>query len=152
MPPDAPERIQRQAELADLRWVALRTIREHYRAAYPGACTCGACRAATRWVRLDEVAPDPTTIEQELARLGALLHRLAGIVGATPAFGAIEEEGILQAARALSARAGTAPRLPEVLELIRRAHSTVLMGSAPRAKADLGEAARLLAATIDGRA
>ena len=89
---------------------------------------------------------------QELSRLGALLHELGGILGVKTAFGAVEEEAILTAARRLVVKAGEDARLDQVLELIRSAHTAVLMGSAPKAKADLGEAARLLAALIDGRA
>lgn len=87
----------------------------------------------------------------EQARLGALLHQLAEILGVRSAFGAIEEEAILLAARRLVVKAGEDVRLVEVLHLIRDAHGTILMGSAPQAKAHLGEAARCLAALIDGR-
>ena len=66
-------------------------------------------------------------------------------------FGAVEEAALYRKARELNAKAGKDYRLVSVLELIRSAHTTILMGSAPKAKADLGEAARLLAALIDGR-
>ncbi len=87
----------------------------------------------------------------EQARLGKLLHELAGILGVKPVFGATEEEAILVAARRLVVKAGEDGRLVAVLDLMRQAHHCVLMGSAPKAKADLGEATRLLAALIDGR-
>jgi len=87
--------------------------------------------------------------EQE--RLGGLLHDLAEIIGVEPVFGAIEEESMLASARRLVVKAGEDERLAVVLELMRSAHHCVLMGSAPKAKADLGEATRLLAALIDGR-
>jgi hypothetical protein len=97
----------------------------------------------------------PKAISLQLAgrkRLGALLHELAGHLGVAPIFGEVEGEPMLAAAQRLRAKAGEDPRLEEVLELIRSAHTTILMGSAPKAKADLGEAARLLAALMDGRA
>lgn len=95
-------------------------------------------------------------VPTEQVRLGALLHDLAGILGVKPIFGAIEEEPILTAARQMVVKAGEDARLDLVLELIRSAHTTVLMGSANLAwgnpvKAYLGEAERLLAALIDGR-
>jgi hypothetical protein len=88
----------------------------------------------------------------EQARLGALLCELADILGVRPTFGAIEEQPLLDAARRLVARAGKDPRLDQVLDLIREAHGSWLLGSAPKAKECTGEAARLLAALIDGRA
>jgi len=93
---------------------------------------------------------DPAPMD-ERARLVALLGALAAILGVRPAFGAVEDEALLQEARRLKVKAGEDERLVTVLELIREAHTTVLMGSAPAAKANLGEAARLLAALIDGR-
>lgn len=118
-------------------------------------------RETTRQVTCVTRAAGPAPLPDDLvvlglndphhARLGGFIHDLAHELGAPCAFGAVEEEALLTRARQLRAAAGEAPRLPEVLELIRRAHTTVLMGSAPQAKADLGEAARLLAALIDGR-
>jgi len=90
-----------------------------------------------------------STLEQ--AKLGALLHEVGAILGVKTVFGSIEEEAILGAAKRLVVKAGEDSRLGQVLDLIRSAHTTILMGSAPKAKADLGEAARLLAALIDGR-
>jgi len=46
---------------------------------------------------------DPAT-RAEQARLGALLHELGGILGVEPALGAIEEQPLLEAARALASR------------------------------------------------
>lgn len=90
-------------------------------------------------------------LQAEQARLQALLHQVAELLGVKPAFGAVEEEPLLTAAKRLAVKAGEDTRLAVVLDLIRQAHGTVLMGSAPAAKANLGEAARLLAALIDGR-
>ena len=91
-------------------------------------------------------------LQGELKRLGGLLHDLAGVLGVKPVFDAIEEEPILAAGRCLMVKAAKDERLGQVLELIRAAHTTILMRSAPKAKANLGEATRLLAALIDGRA
>ena len=90
-------------------------------------------------------------LEVEQKRLGTLLHDLAHALGVPCNFGAVEEAAMYSKAVELSAKAGKDHRLVSVLELIRSAHTTILMGSAPKAKADLGEAARLLAALIDGR-
>ena len=89
--------------------------------------------------------------DPDAQRRGAFIHQVAEILGVRPVFGDIEEAPTLEAARRLRAKAGEDPRLGLVLELIRSAHTTILMGSAPKAKADLGEAARLLAALMDGR-
>lgn len=90
--------------------------------------------------------------DPDAERRGAFFLQLAEQVGAQRAFGTVEEENLLDEINRLKARAGEHHRLPEVLERIRCAHHTVLMGSGPSAKAELGEAARLLAAVIDGRA
>ena len=90
-------------------------------------------------------------LEVEQKRLGTLLHDLAHALGVPCNSGAVEEATLYSKAVELSAKAGKDHRLVSVLELIRSAHTTILMGSAPKAKADLGEAARLLAALIDGR-
>ena len=50
MPVNAPELMDRQAELTDLRWVGLHLLTEHRRGAYPFPCLCPVCRAAARWV------------------------------------------------------------------------------------------------------
>ncbi len=50
MPADLPERMDRQAELTDLRHVALCLLQEHANGAYPRNCGCSVCRAAKRWV------------------------------------------------------------------------------------------------------
>ena len=50
MPTNAPELMDRQAELTDLRWVGLHLLTEHRRGAYPFPCLCPVCRAAARWV------------------------------------------------------------------------------------------------------
>jgi len=52
MPPDAPALMTHQAELTDLRWVALHYLQEHAKGAYPFDCLCPMCRAARRWVDL----------------------------------------------------------------------------------------------------
>lgn len=88
--------------------------------------------------------------DPDAERRGAFFLQLAGALGLRPSFGMVEEEALLSEISRLQARAGVHPRLPEVLEHIRSAHHTVLMGSGPSAKAELGEAARLLAAVIDG--
>lgn len=50
MPADFSERQRRQAELTDLRHVALCFLQEHGRATYPRKCECSTCRAAGRWI------------------------------------------------------------------------------------------------------
>lgn len=50
MSADFSERQRRQAELTDLRHVALCFLQEHGRATYPRKCECSTCRAAGRWV------------------------------------------------------------------------------------------------------
>lgn len=90
--------------------------------------------------------------DPDAERRGAFFLQLAEQVGVRRAFGTVEEENLLDEITRLKARAGEHPRLPVVLEHIRNAHHTVLMGSGPSAKAELGEAARLLAAVIEGRA
>ncbi len=99
----------------------------------------------------NETANEMDQLRDEQARLGALLHELAETLGVPKAFGAVEEPAILAAARRLVVKAGEDERLGTVLELIREAHGSWLLGSAPRAKECTGEAARLLAALIDGR-
>jgi hypothetical protein len=91
-------------------------------------------------------------VDPDARRRGEFFLQLAQALGAKVAFGQVEEEALLLEVARLKVRAGEHPRLGEVLELIRAAHTTILMGSAPKAKADLGEAARLLAALMDGRA
>jgi len=49
-PPDLPARMDHQAELTDLRHVALCLLQEPGRGAYPRSCRCSACKAARRWV------------------------------------------------------------------------------------------------------
>jgi hypothetical protein len=88
---------------------------------------------------------------EEQTRLAALLHAAAEILGVPKAFGAVEEDALLTAAKRLKVKAGEDPRLGMVLELIREAHGSWLLGSAPKAKECTGEAARLLSALIDGR-
>jgi hypothetical protein len=91
--------------------------------------------------------------EADLQRLGGLLHDLAELLGVKPAVGGgIEEETILTAAKRLRAKAGEDPRLVQALELTREDHASWMLGSAPKARDCSAEAARLLAALLDGRA
>lgn len=92
------------------------------------------------------------TLAAEQGRLGRLLFDVARILGVKDVFGAVEEEALLTAAKRVVVKAGEDARLVTVLELMREAHQHVLRGSGPRAKTCLGEAARLQAALIDGRA
>ena len=57
MPANAPELMDRQAELTDLRWVGLHLLTEHRRGAYPFPCLCPVCRAAARWIPLPKEDP-----------------------------------------------------------------------------------------------
>jgi len=52
-----------QAELADLRWVAVHLLKEHARLAKPHACLCSICRAATRGVPAPPLGVTPTALQ-----------------------------------------------------------------------------------------
>lgn len=99
---------------------------------------------ARGWVLLSLADPDGP-------RRAAFLRDLAFVLDAPINFGEVEEEALLGAAKRMAVKAGEDGRLGAVLELIREAHGSWLLGSAPRAKECTGEAARLLAALIDGR-
>ena len=59
MPSETPTLIRQQAELTDLRWVALHLLKEHRRSAYPDFCLCPICKAALRWVPMPELGGMP---------------------------------------------------------------------------------------------
>ena len=50
VPDNLPELMKHQAELTDLRHVALCLLQDHGRGTYPRSCNCSACKAARRWV------------------------------------------------------------------------------------------------------
>jgi hypothetical protein len=54
-----PERMDAQAELTTLRWVAIHLLDEHARLASPHACLCPVCKAAREWVEPHQAVPHP---------------------------------------------------------------------------------------------
>ena len=59
VPAETPTLLRQEAELTDLRWVALHLLKEHRRSAYPNFCLCPICRAALRWVAMPELGEMP---------------------------------------------------------------------------------------------
>lgn len=86
-------------------------------------------------------------IRREQARLVAYLFDLALALGVPCSFGEVPEGPLLD--RAVELRE-VEQALPGLLEGVREAHGTVLLGSAPRAKEQLAEVAKTLAGLVGG--
>lgn len=94
-------------------------------------------------------------LKHEASLRGRFIYRLAAALGVVEVpEGGVEEDALLRAVSELKILAGpdARGRLAKALELTRDARDFMLLGSAPRAKEAMGEAAVVLLHLVEGRA